>query len=493
MLDKNTIQPIAIENTQSPVFDLLYADPIFQWILERGPGMSLYLGAFNSEAAAEAAAGTLQEGHLFYNNVKGLFEIYYSSAWILYGSGGALTGEFCPGYTPVFVDTDTFKIADFNLSALFKAGRRIRLIDNGIDKYGVINTTTVNPSPLETVFDVTMENGATITAGLSDVCIVPDTTVWVPTSTLPLGGDSINAIESGYIGAEYYTLICGNNGKAAYSIDGGVTWTSITTGTTEHLNTICYHSVDQEFFIGGNTKTMLRSVDGQTVTPVSVPITPSGVATGDIYGMKYDTMNNAIYFNWRSADTVDTCSYTVNKFASVVTKPLTQYKPSRKSNAFNMLPIGSDDLHVQVSSGVLGYYTTIGDPSPTNEYAANTSQINAYSFRDSSFRMVTVRENGNLLVQENLTLYSLDDVTCTGPMLSVAYSQTLSRWVAVGSGGQIAYLDQADEGVNDAWTAVPNGFSVLDTINDIHWNPVFGVFIAVSQSGVVCRSSNGVN
>ena len=73
------------------------------------------------------------------------------------------------------------------------------------------------------------------------------------------------------------------------------------------------------------------------------------------------------------------------------------------------------------------------------------------------------------------------------------WSPLHERAVVVGDNGQVGYIDRVDTNTANSWTQVSNGFSPLSTIKNVHWDTDQGFFIAVSNIGEICRSTNGTN
>ena len=186
-------------------------------------------------------------------------------SWIEMVAGGGTSGstsEYCPGYTYTYIGASTFSIEDFDVENLFSVSRRIKFTVDSATVYGTINavdydTTTAN----DTTITMTMEDSAVLTAGLTEVCFVAGTAGWSPVADSSFAGTSINSITSGVIGATHYTVAVGDGGKLAYSTDYGVTWTQVTTGTSENFNSISYSNTHEQFLAVGDVNVMFHTTN----------------------------------------------------------------------------------------------------------------------------------------------------------------------------------------------------------------------------------------
>lgn len=72
-------------------------------------------------------------------------------------------------YSPVFVDVNTLRVSGVDATATFFVGQRVRVVDNGITRYGTITVTAFSGG--NTDFDVLVDGGASFTGPISAVTV----------------------------------------------------------------------------------------------------------------------------------------------------------------------------------------------------------------------------------------------------------------------------------------------------------------------------------
>ena len=220
---------------------------------------------------------------------------------VSYGPSKA-AGQYCPGYPFTYISTTQFGIAGYDVSLLYK-NRRIRFVDGVANYYGSVTAATWNGST--TTITMSMEDTDVLTNTITEACFVSATTAWSPISQDPFGGDSINDICSGPIGGVEYWFICGDAGKVATSTDAGLTWTVLTTVTTEHLYCCCYDSDHETFWAGGANGVLVSTINGTTIDAEDTTTLPAFATTGDgeIQGIDHSNAEDALFIGFKKFST----------------------------------------------------------------------------------------------------------------------------------------------------------------------------------------------
>ena len=403
------------------------------------------------------------------------------------------SSEYCPGYTFVFSDTDTFLINTFDVTNLFSVGRRVKFSTGGVDIYGEVSSSSYSTN---TTIDLTMENSAVLADVAYTVCLTTGTAAWSPIATDPFGGTGINWITSGLIGATFYIVAVGDGGKLATSTDAGVTWTIRTTSTTEHLLQVDYNEIAEIFIAVGNAGTNLRSTNGTTWTAGGNIMGLVTTGTGHVYGIMHHSPTDewVIIFNAQTGALDHTA------------------RSDTDGATWTLVGAGAAaNLHTRVS----GF-------TPQN-VLAGVDQGCVIGFQDDLYRLdqpadtafasiILTTQGGTVsacliysgindryiigLSTGNITgsIVGVDDVTFGASQLNgFAYSSLHDRAVAVAADGKIGYIADADIATVDSWTLVNNGFNPLTDVQCVHWDSIDGVFIAGAANGQICRSTNGIS
>ena len=463
-------------------------------IFELGVGMDILNGGvrFNERASAPATP-TSTTGQLWVKNDPAT-KLYYTdnegTDFLLSKSDNPVDlAVYCPGYTPVFVDADTFTINGFDVRPLFHVGRRLLFTDNSTAKYGSITSNTIGAG--NTTINVTMEAGASLTALLTEVCLTTNATMWVPIVDDPFSGTSINDVTTGQIGATNYVVIVGDGGRLAYSTDGGVNYTVATTGTTEILHKVAYNETNEEFLAVGNANVLLRSTNGTTWTLDTA--TMSALNAGGT-GNCYDVIWWADELSWCVTHALSaTPTSRVVSLDNDLTNAVSQTNTAKSvevmqlalyyldSQADRLFLLHDDDISYisTVASSSLSYSVNLGAIINETQWVLDPG---------GAVRYISCLIDGVM----NHSGGSHDNVTFTGSMNDICWSGLHERAVAVGVSGQIGYIDKADINTVDSWTTVGHGFDPLVELKCVCWDPITGVFIAGAANGQIARSATGI-
>lgn len=486
-IDNNASEIAAIISAVSPVFELSVEENPIEAIL------FMYLGRFDIDPVDADVTGGLLNGHLYYNNTLNLLRIYDGTApgWESLSCGicpQATSSEYCPGYSYTFVNGSTFQVIGFDVTNLFSPTRYLKFTVNGVVIYGEVVSSTY--SGTETTVNMAMDS--TLLSGtINSACLVAGNSGWSPIAEDPFNGSSINSIKSGKIGTQVYWIICGDAGKLAYSINAGLNWTNISTGTTENLNAIAYDSTNQGFMVVGDKAIVLTSTDALNWTLDTTVLAAKVISgIGNAIDVAFDHQENwfGVLFYRTSAGTY--LAYTNDYGSSYI--GTTGISGSRVTTG------------VYTAAGDVRDYYAIGD----DVYRSNSFNITISSdfpFTDgdtvdsiyvdytNDLTRIVGKRSGKITV--NVTATATDTVTFTSSVREFAFSALLNRYIAVGDTAQIGYLEYADRGVSNGWTAVSNGLEPTANFTSVEYSeePANQLFIAVADNGQILRSTNGVD
>jgi len=407
---------------------------------------------------------------------------------------------YCPGYTPVYVDSSTFRVDGLNVINLFSVSRKLTFTVNGETLYGTISASDFGTTSAgNTTVVVDMDDGAVLTAGLTQVCLITSAVSWIPIVTSPFESTSINAIHSGKIGLQVWWVAVGDGGKLFTSEDKGITWVQRATSTTENLNCVGYDYDNERFIVGGNVGVLLKSVNCtdwtlDTTTVLSTLVWASTPGTGNIIAITYSVSTDFMItfheqtLNWPQHGTAKSIDFGVTW-----TDILTSYN----CGLLTVSPLGSDNdvlfRHSGISSLRRSYGTNYGSYSfpytSGSEYFQDGSMIKALSVD----RCVIVGDEGQVIrsTDANLLIFAAASVPSFGlsNVNGVVGAIALNGlFVAVGDNGKIAYSSN----YGDTFIQVSNGFIPTANINDVHYDEEDKIFIAVANNGQICRSTNGI-
>lgn len=415
------------------------------------------------------------------------------------------TSEYCPGYPFTWVSSTTWRITGINAEHIFAKGRRLKFIESvgGATKFGGVTAVDFGiTSPGDTTILMSMESGATLANQDHEVCFVTGATAWSPIVENPIPS-GINDIATGTVGAEEIYLIVGNGGTAAFSSNGGVGWTPITTGILDDIVGCQYHPGSQTFYLVTNVDDQgVYSWDGiaSSISAVTVPWLT--VAGDTLQGIRYGYGENVLIITYVDAtDGRRDFYYTQDEFTTHLSRTPNAIQTAGTSTN------GSAGRHPGIGSNVI----TIGNASQTTSFSnvADTTQ-----FTDETFSIdVTAIErikplgflptpaprgfvglsNGDIGVSVDGGGAVIDDITLSSAVRGFAYSEFHNRTVAFGDNAGIAWVDDVNSLSVDAWTFSQNGFAPTANIVCGVFNENDGIFVLGADNGQICRSGTGVS
>lgn len=414
---------------------------------------------------------------------------------------GAGNDIYTPGYTSYTrVDNDTFTVDLIRATNLFYPGRRVRFEQTGTFTYGTVTSRDYNTSNAnDTTVNLDMEGADTVPTGTFDVSLVSSATAWSPIATDPFSGTKINDIATGAIGGTQWWVAVGDSGKLYTSTDGGITWTSRTSGTTGNINAVIYNEDDEEFYAGGEASAaggayLYKTTNGSTWTAVTIPWID---AAGDyIIAMSYGTGQNIQFLALYEAGN--------SRIETRITDDDWGTYATRAVSTTTMVIAACE--HVSHSDTGVNYavpnatyfYSSFSDTSASFDESTTTTptaleKIYLTGATTPSTRVFWGNLSGDIGIHLQGGVQILDDVTFSQAIRGFAHSAVHGRTVCVGDSGTIGYIDDDDTTTVDNWTGVSNGFNPLANILAVEFNEVDGVFVAVADNGQICRSSNGTN
>ena len=413
------------------------------------------------------------------------------------GSSGEVTipeGEFCPGYAFTRVDADSItSVLDLDLTSLFSEGRRVRITDGGVVKYGAIDTRTYSTG---TTINFIMEDAATIDANPSEVCLTSSVTSWVPVTNPFIG--AINDLCTGVIGLTRWWFAVGVGGQIAVSRDKGVTWASLAIATAEDLTCCTYDSIHQTFWAGGTGGIVVSTEDCVNITQdtTSIPAFSSS-SNHDIGGISHSAADDSLYLLYRATSTTQRPAYTLNQGASWDTEIVNGgLPPNTNCIKVSQSSFGDTTTRIGIASGSSSSYTIeyYGDSSYSvfdNIGGGNIISASIFFWDGTGTVRVYGTETG--WIEGYIRWTGNDIVSFTSRINSFAYSPLHSRLVCVGDNATVGYWDIGNKTINDSWVPVASGFSPTANINAVVWDENDRVFIAVADNGQICRSTNGTS
>jgi len=483
--ENNTKEIAVIDSSVDPTTDIGFIDPVFEHYTSVAIDMSLYLGIFNSESLAAAAAVTPEEGHLYYDSSMGVFRLYHDDAWISQGSSSS--SEFSPGYAYVFVDANTFQVHGLNVVNLFNVSRRLKFIVDGAYIYGEIEAVDYNATSLgNTTITMTMEGGGVLTSGLTELSLVSGVTGWSPVLDSKFNGVHINDITCGTVAGIKTWVAAGDYGAVSFSTDKGLNWSAGVSGTGENLLCIAYDPLNEIFAVGGENGVYRYSADGGATwlaytsagsnrsagaiqnliagesgyfaIPVGIGAVQQVLSDNSgswVYSTAMDLNESNAFFR-----TID--GYYTAPYAAVGNTFSNKYCPAWGNNDSN--------------------YNTGLDYTPVNK-SFQVERSGLAVVADNSVLYFSTHENG-----DNNTAWSVKDPGFdTSNILDGHYSESLLTSVVVGANGKLSFSNDNCE----TWQMASTGFG-MNNINCVHYDEGDRIFIACGSNGVICRSTNGV-
>ena len=406
---------------------------------------------------------------------------------------------FCPDYNYSRVDDDEFTVDLVNAEALFFINRRVRFDKAGTLSYGSVTAVDFNvTSANDTHVTLAMEGGDTVPTDPFDVCLVSSALSWSPIATDPFGGTAINDIAVGSAGGSEYWIAVGDNGKAFFSTDEGVTWSTCTFDNspgTDPLNCIVYDNTNNKFWIGGslsgtNLAGLWYSTDGESFTELSSY--PMGNAAGDVCrDLSYHGVQNYLITAFFDASSGNTDTYvSSNEFVAVSGRAagasITHVTGDETGNGPNTTWMYGSALNTF-------QYSSVSDAT-SSSYQGNASSITALEMVDTGETSVNIYiggSGGDITSKPLSSIATADTTTFANQINDFAYSGMNNRTVCVGNGGQIGYQDTVDQFTANSWQNSASGFDPAANITCVAWSDTDGLFVACASNGQIARSTTG--
>jgi hypothetical protein len=404
---------------------------------------------------------------------------------------------YCPNYPYTFINTSAWKIVGIDATLLFSPSRRCYFIDGENTYFG--NVLSSGFASNETTITMSMDAGNSLTNTVSEVCLQTDGTGWTPSVDDPFSGTQITDIMSGAIGATQWWVIIGTGGRLATSTDAGVTWTVRTSGTTENLNQIDYHSATQTFIAGGDGGVIVRSTNGSTWTANTSEIAAivSG-GTGDIGGMCADEQTSGAwicYFNGTAASAVYTAYSTDDGVNWVGGSTSLGSTYSNYQAGFHQREIATGPSQIMYSySEDVQQLSNYSDTTGSSLYntSAQPAVRSMFSVYFDNFSNDILAKGTNLNRGTTIT----DDVTFSASNINdITVSNVHNRLVAVGEDGKIGTYEMSEFDAGnplDFLHLQSNGGNPLSDYLCVRADDTDGVIIAGNQAGQIVRSTNGL-
>jgi hypothetical protein len=222
-------------------------------------------------------------------------------------------------------------------------------------------------------------------------------------------------------------MAVGNTGKIQTSTDG-LTWTTQTSGTTEHLSGITYNSDATTFVVVGDDNTILQSIDdgvtwtSSSIFTITAPIYDvKGAEFGFGYGPEelvpgYLKDNLTMTVNTRPGTLWNATQYSHTGF-NVVSRTLTPTSSSQVDYSFDAFVQYPIDLSLQIIDPTTGLGTGLATSEYTIDWPTKVITLNTplSTGPDQKLR-IDVYEvgNGNQLVKANTDTDPIREITSTG-------------------------------------------------------------------------------
>jgi microcystin-dependent protein len=407
---------------------------------------------------------------------------------------------FCPGYDFHFLSTISWEIIGFDQTKLFRLGRRLRFIDGASTYYGEIISSSFTGG--NTVLGMSMDTGL-LTNTVSEVCMVTSVTSWAAIAADPFAGTPIRDIVTGLIGVTETWLIVGDGGKMSFSIDGGLTWTALVSGTSEDLQCAVFDFDNEIFWVGGDAG-VLVTYDGTSIVLDTTSL-PTLAIDGDsrVWGIAYSSVSPIglqVIFQENASDTASAysqdqgASWTIGDTSTgALNSPHGLHAQVLTAGTVETGPTGQDTFHGRLNNSIVRQYQTGitgADASGPNLGSGNSAK-GIGMFHDGDVG-VQVYGCTNARIIGSSGWIGDDTTTFTEEHNDFAFSLNNERLVVVGDNAQMGYWDKSDLLLNDAWTSITNGFDPLAIITAVGRNDADGVYVAVADNGQICRSTTGL-
>ena len=462
--------------------------------------------------------------------------------WILMsGTGDTLQAAdnlLCPGFTWVRASDTSITAAPayagFDLTKLFKPGKRVQLVEGVLGaepvvKHGVV-LTAVHSGPTAvdtTTLTLTMEGGDLILADPQSVCLTSSDSAWAPVADSPFltgvgtedgqvvfDGSAILDIAVGDIGGQPVFVIVGADGHIGVSFDEGVTWELaqipylVEAGTPGSVtfHSVTYNSDAKVFLVAGVNSAaggvILRTIDCITWTEPGGYTDYIGLGSGQAKVIYFEGTGKYLLSVNDSGSNQRTVYATDGDTMVWLTADPNIVISSFYGKATVAKSVGAVIGVLLASSDDVAEAATPEDTTLSSKYINVGGQVAGlhYFYHAPSNRDVVAVTTTNGIVKLYNTASGVvtDTTTFAGiGIYDVTYSALLNMLIVVGEQGTIGYLhmpNSASTAITDgSFTVTQNGFSPSDTITCVARDDTANIFIAGSEGGVICRSTNGVS
>lgn len=318
----------------------------------------------------------------------------------------------------------------------------------------------------------------------------------------PFSGTRINRICSGTIGGNQFWVAIGTGGRLYTSTDAGITWTVRSTSTSENLISIGYNSSNQQFLVGCTNGEFLISNSGTSWTRDSTTIPAlGGLGSNDVISVVWDVGAGlwwcCIAYNastTRRTYTTDNLATTFTVRDTGITLEIDGYAAiTSTGNSIIWGDSVSDDAdyHISAVDTAESSFLSVTDGS-------SIVSVRAAGGTAGAFHDVVLGKVNGALVRCQVTGSStssatlrFNEILMPGRVWGIHYSTGSNRWIAVGESASIWTLLSSQFTVANAWQEVINPFTT--DITDVWYDNVDDLFIAVSTSGEIGRSTDGIS
>jgi len=317
---------------------------------------------------------------------------------------------------------------------------------------------------------------------------------------VPFDGNDMTCMASGKIGATNFWVVCGENGRLAYSPNQGGSWVEVNTGEIGRFTDIAFDHWNNVFCAVGTDGLILFSTTGTSwAAPAVVPTVGIG-SQNDYFSVCFQESQGAIMILKNYSDTWAKMWFTFDHGASWVEATAGGGQIINPGSAGTKIMRSSlpSAIFFLTSTNKTIQGTSLTDTSYSSYNTCPTGgSIQGFvSSFEATIYNVTVQDDGTITQFENTLESASDTTTFSSPLRSVAYSGDHDRYLCVGDNAQIGYLDAADwadgPAGDDQWTSVPNGFNPTSNINWVVYDGVANMFLACSSAGQICVSNSGV-
>ena len=369
-------------------------------------------------------------------------------------------------------------------------------VDNGFGPTANILSVAYNES--DAVFVAVADNGQICrsTTGLGTAG-TPSFSGWTAIAADPFSGGNISEIVVGTIGVTEWWVAIG--GTSLYtSTDAGITWTVRTVAISGTLRALAYDATNQEFFVGGTGGHFAFSTNGTTWTAdtSTIAAASAGLGSYDIRSARFDQGGghwHIIYNrNTTTGGTITVAGGTLNSptwveydtsLASSATPPQGHEWSNASSN--RLFWCNNEDIY---------YHDGYTDTSDTQWCARSGSNATCVSVEDgtgvgaTTHNIVIGVADGAVEIFHTSSRKTYPGLF-TGQPNAIAWNGT--RYVIVGTGSEIWTITTADLDTPGSMYQVTN--TLTGDINDVAYSASDGMFICVTSTGVIARSTDGIS